>query len=304
MNELLRTPPQHQNTQSQESNKRGRSDSSVASGESEDTGKKSRKLSFREKLNRFAHPSVSNKCQGDMPNNTTNGSTAAHSATEPTAETIPESISLVSLFNLITKNHVEAMTELRTNFSKTDERVKKLESENLDQAVKIQKLQASINHFDLESRKRNVILSNLKEWTTENTNGELEKEINRILHQEMSLPPHIQIDTAERIPRGVPRIGSALPRPVKIKLCQESHRMAVLRAKKILVENKIPLYINEDFPTDLRKERDLVRIMGKEARMQGHNVKLMGNKIAIDGEVFKAKDGILVETTPRNGVPR
>ena len=152
---------------------------------------------------------------------------------------------------------------------------------------KLEEAQRKILHLESYSRKQNLIIEGLPEKQGENT----EELVMKLITENMGLTlTGAPIDKCHRFGR----TGNMRPRPIIIRFVKISTRDIILQnAKKLRNGNpNTQVYINEDLPPQVKKERAALRAIATHARHLEPQVsaKVAGDTLHINGESYRYED--------------
>ena len=137
-----------------------------------------------------------------------------------------------------------------------------------------------IEWLEREIRKRNVVMQGVEEEKNE-SEEQLMVKVKEVFNR-MNLAALRETDITELRRIGKEREG--FKRPVLMEVRTMNMKMEILRKKNKLRGTEI--YINEDYPKEVQKQRrDLVKFM-RTAREQGHEATLIYNKLRISGRIY------------------
>ena len=165
---------------------------------------------------------------------------------------------------------------------------KMINKENKELKRIVEKQEQRMNSIELEMKRKNLVISGVHE-DEEEESEEMHTKVKDLLKQ-------IRIE--EKYYKIIGRIGRKLngkTRPVSIEAQNVDEKMKILHMAKKLAGSKI--YIDEDFPRNIREERKQLIPYIKQARNEGHRTFLQINKIKINNRLMS-----LEEIQKRNGI--
>lgn len=161
------------------------------------------------------------------------------------------------------KEFKEAVNLISTTIRKVEEDVEKLQEVVGKNEYNISFHQSEIEYLQIQIRKLNLIIVGLEESSDE-TKELLEKKVQEVIKNTLEIKD-ISISTDGCFRIGKIYVGKH--RNIKIKLCTELHREAILSKRHLLKEKKLNIYINEDLPTSVLIGRINLRLECSKARM-------------------------------------
>ncbi len=184
------------------------------------------------------------------------------------------------------KHSVEFAHEEIGDLKKENERKTKDDKETLERITKLESENTKLHNavIDLEARsmRDNLLFYNIDEQEHENTT----KIIHDLLEKKMGIEnaqSMVKIDRSHRL--GKKRVESRKPRPIIAKFNYHQDREYIRMNAKLLKGSGVG--ISEQFPSEIEKTRKNVYPELKKAKAAGKKVKMVRDKLFIDGVVFK-----------------
>ena len=202
-------------------------------------------------------------------------------------ELIEENIKTVEQDLKDVKDSIEFAHAEIHDLKKDSEARKKTDDETRRQIEKLEKDNANLNNsiIDLKARsmRNNLIFYNIEEHERENTT----EIIHKLLEEKMDIQDaatKIKIDRSLRLGRR--RESTDKPRPIVVKFNYHEDKEHIRFNAKKLKGTRIG--ISEQYPEEIAKIRQSLIPELKKAKAAGKKVKLVRDKLIIDGHVFKS----------------
>lgn len=180
---------------------------------------------------------------------------------------------LLSAINEIGKKLHELDSKLSSKIDNLDEKFCQFQSEMGILKKNQENQEKRIDQLKREIRTRNLVLFGVTE--TENSYFDLEKLIIKIINQKLNVECTLnEIEHARRLGRKNER-----PRPIVIGFTTLGKKIKILKNKSKLEGTQ--MYIKNDYPTKILKEREALQEELKEKKASGKNAVLIYNKLVI-----------------------
>ena len=198
--------------------------------------------------------------------------------------------------NTFDKKISDITSNLNRGFEETGRLIEELQSRSDGMEFGLDKLEEALSKVQLENKRLkdemvdlksrsmrdNLLFSNIPETTNEtprDTEKILRDFLKNTVKMDVNIVDNIQFDRVHRIG------GSRSPRVIVAKFNQFQQRQLVREQSKNLRGTNF--YINEQYPPEIVAERkELSRIM-KRKREEGHNVRLVYNKLYVDNRLYR-----------------
>lgn len=172
--------------------------------------------------------------------------------------------------------------------------MKELKQENAELKAKTEKQEQRMEILEREIRRKNLVIKGI-------CDDENEEKIKTEMKVETMLQKiGVKIDQKTDIDevRRIGRYQTETKRPILLKLMKESKRTEILSKAKGLKGTEI--WIDQDYPKEVQKERKELIPQLIEARQKGYMAQLRYNKLIINKEVFYAKNNYQNENLNTN----
>jgi len=168
---------------------------------------------------------------------------------------------------------------------KTD--IKTLQKENINLKRELQELNEKYKRMEMNSGQKNLIINGLSEKPNENITAVVKD----LFTEKLDLNPSLDL---------IHRLGKPgeKPRPVKVSFIYLRQRNEVWEKRRNLQGTNI--FLNEDLPIRVRKERALLRGHKKQAEEEGKEAIMKGKFLLIDGKKFIIRNDRLVNDEQQN----
>lgn len=162
--------------------------------------------------------------------------------------------------------------------------LKMIKHENARLKEKVKTQEERILQLEREVRKKNIVINGVEDVENEDE-SEREDKVSTLINK-IGVEINMREDIDEIIRVG--KYSREKKRPILVKLNKERMRTKILQSTKNLKGTKI--WINEDYPRDVRVERKMLVHQMKEARNKGCRAQIRYNKLIINDEVYTAGD--------------
>lgn len=148
-------------------------------------------------------------------------------------------------------------------------------------------LKAAVTDLQCRSMKNNLIFLGLKENNSENT----EQLLRDFLYHELEIDQRIEFGNVHRFGRR----NAVKSRPIVARFLY--HMDLVMVKENTYKLRGTPFSVNEQFPAVIEDERKKLYPVMKHFRQAGHRVKLVRDKLFIDGQLYDPNNGRAKKST-------
>lgn len=162
--------------------------------------------------------------------------------------------------------------------------------ENVQLKKQVAEQHQKIQDMEKEIRRKNIVIKGVEDKYEEKSE-EINEKLKAVFEQmKINIDSNADIDEVKRM--GKHRVG--IRRPIIVKMLSGRKKTEILKQTKALRGTDI--WIEEDYPKEILKERKSLIPHLKEARQKGYNVKLRYNKLIVNNEIFTIKELEQTET--------
>lgn len=185
-------------------------------------------------------------------------------------------------FNEVNERMAGMEKGLSEKLEKQEQKITKLEEENMRLRESLKQLEGKQDDLENRSRRNNLIFYGVPEnQNTPETWDDCGRKILDIIVNDIKLEGITDRDV-ERAHRLGGQFGK---RPIIVKFMHFRVKEKILLARRNLKGTNI--FINEDFSTKIRQEREILTAEMKNAREKGDTATVTFNKLKINGKIYK-----------------
>lgn len=155
---------------------------------------------------------------------------------------------------------------------------------NMEMQKEIDDQNKRINELEKELRKKNIIIYGIEEAKEEDVQC-LKQKVKEIITK-----LEVQCNENEDILdiRRIGKVDTNKIRPLLVETKNWNKKIEIMKATSKLKGTKI--FLSDDYPKDIQNQRKILIQHMKEAKDQGHRVKLNYNTLIIDGRIYTAEN--------------
>ncbi|VEN42895.1 unnamed protein product, partial [Callosobruchus maculatus] len=182
----------------------------------------------------------------------------------------------------VLKQIKESIKQMNEKLDSVVLEIKRMAEENKELKDRVKGQEERIERLEREIRKKNIVMKGVADETTENYEETSGKIVTILQKMGVSINAKEDIEEVRRLGR----YNSERDRPILVKFMKEPTKFTILKNTRNLKGTNV--WIDEDYPKEVREDRRKLIPELKEARNRGYRATLRYNKLVINGDIYKA----------------